>query len=273
MNKIHLYFVLFFLFGFLLIALLAPLLAPYPPHQIHETSLTLSPIWEKGGSWNHLLGTDDLGRDTLSRLIYGARVSLNMGVLIVFFSLLIGGSLGLIAGYVRGITDQIICRLTDTLMSVPSLLLAIVVVSILGPGLITTIIAVSLVALPSFIRIMRSSVMEENSKLYVESLKALGLGHFRILFRHILPNCLSPLIIQSTLGFSDGLLNIAALGFLGLGPQPPTPEWGSMLSDSRAYIESSYWLVILPGLCILIVVLCFNFLGDILRDKLDSKLR
>lgn len=271
-QKRSLYITLFLLTSFFLLGLFAPLISPYPPDQIHSNRLVLGPFWAENGNFKHPLGTDDLGRDILSRLIHGARVSMNMGVLVVLCSLFLGGCLGVLAGYLQRSVDQIISRMTDILMAIPSLLLAIVVVSILGPGIPATIVAVSLVALPSFIRVTRASIMEESSKLYVQALRSLGLSHSRILFKHILPNCLSPLIIQSTLCFSEGVLNIAALGFLGLGAQPPTPEWGAMLSDARSYIESHPWLLIFPGLCILSLVLCFNLLGDILRDKLDPKL-
>jgi ABC-type dipeptide/oligopeptide/nickel transport system permease subunit len=258
---------------FVLVACLAPLLAPKDPIQLYSDALRLPPFWSAGGNWGFILGTDDVGRDLLSRLIYGARVSLGIGFLVVTFSAGAGTILGLLAGYFGGPIDKIIMRTMDILMSLPSILLAIVVVSILGPSLFNAILATAAVAVPHFVRLVRASVLQERSKAYVVASKTFGAGHFRQMFINILPNCMAPLIVQATLGFSDGILNAAALGFLGLGAQPPTAEWGTMLSDARGFIESSPWLVTLPGLCILIVVLSFNLLGDGLRDALDPRLR
>ncbi len=264
---------LVFLIVTIIVALAAPWLAPYEPTQMFEGQYSLPPSWFEGGHPQFLLGTDDLSRDLLTRLIYGARVSVGVGFLVVILSLSVGSILGIIAGYVGGWIDQSIMRLTDILMSLPSILLAIVVVAVLGPSLINAVIAVAIVSLPHFIRIVRASVMSEKQKLYVNASEGFGASHLRLIFLTILPNCLAPIIVQATLGFSDGILNVAALGFLGLGAQAPTPEWGVMLSDARAYIESAWWLVTFPGLCILVVVLTFNVLGDGLRDALDPKLR
>lgn len=258
---------------FLIVGLFAPIIAPYGPDQIHEGFFRIPPWWNSGGSSQFLLGTDDLGRDLFSRLVYGTRVSLSVGFLVVVFSLMGGTALGLLAGYKGGMVDSLIMRLVDILMSLPSILLAIVVVAILGPGLFHAILAVSVVAMPAFIRLVRASVLEEKSKEYVVASKSFGASHYRQAFKVILPNCMAPLIVQGTLGFSDGILNAAALGFLSLGAQPPTPEWGTMLSDARSFIETSPWLVTLPGLCILTVVLGFNLLGDGLRDALDPRLK
>jgi ABC-type dipeptide/oligopeptide/nickel transport system permease subunit len=214
-----------------------------------------------------------VGRDLLSRLIGGARISLGIGFLVVLLSASIGTFLGLLAGYFGGKLDQVIMRLVDIRMALPSMLLAIVVVAILGPGLANTIIAVSTASLPSFIRLVRASVLAEKSKPYVTASQTFGASHMRQMFINILPNCMAPLIVQASLGFSDGILDAAALGFLGLGAQPPTPEWGTMLADSRAFIESNPWLVTLPGLCILLIVLGFNLFGDGLRDALDPRLK
>ncbi|MCB0384984.1 MAG: ABC transporter permease subunit [Bdellovibrionales bacterium] len=255
------------------IALFAPLVAPHDPTWVFEGSHNIPPFWMAGGNSGFLLGTDDIGRDVLSRLIYGARVSLGVGLMVVTLTLAVGGFLGLVAGYFGGWIDSVILRAVDVLMSLPSILLAIVVVAVLGPSLTNAVIAVSIVALPSFIRIVRASVLAEKAKPYVDATVSFGAGHTRIAVKNILPNCMAPIIIQATLGFSDGILNAAALGFLGLGAQPPTPEWGVMLSDARSYIESAWWLVTLPGVCILVVVLCFNLLGDGLRDALDPKLK
>ncbi len=256
-----------------LIALLAPWIAPYDPSLVHEDAFKIPPIWESGGDGRFLLGTDDLGRDLLSRLVWGSRVSLGVGFLVVLISASIGTVLGLLAGYWGGWIDLVIMRFVDILMSLPSILLAIVVVAVLGPGLVNAIWAVSVVALPGFIRLVRASVAVERDRQYVTASRSFGASHLRQTFINILPNCLAPLIVQSTLGFSDGILNAAALGFLGLGAQPPQSEWGTMLSDARSYIETLPWLVTLPGICILVVVLAFNLLGDGLRDAFDPKLK
>ncbi len=266
-------FCLFLLFGFAFISLFAPWIAPYDPRLVHEGQVALPPMWFSGGDSSFFLGTDDLGRDLLSRLIFGARISLGIGLLAVLISSTLGISLGLIAGFWRGWIEAVIMRFVDILMSLPSMLLAIVVVAILGPSLMNAILAVSLVALPGFIRIVRGAVISEREKSYVMASRSFGAQDLRLALVQILPNCMAPIIVQATLGFSDAILNAAALGFLGLGAQAPTPEWGVMLSDARPYIESAWWLVTLPGLCILTIVLCFNLLGDGLRDALDPKLK
>ncbi len=256
-----------------LIALFAPLLAPFEPITVFSDALRAPPFWADGHVAQFHLGTDDLGRDLLSRLIYGSRVSLGIGFFVVTFNLIFGLSLGLLAGSLGGWVDAVVMRLMDILLALPSILLAIVVVAILGPSLINTVIAVGIVTLPNVVRIVRASIMVEKKKNYVVASKSFGASWFRIYIINILPNCMAPLLIQASFGFSDGILNAAALGFLGLGAQPPMPEWGTMLSDSRAYIESASWLVTLPGLCILIVVIAFNLLGDGLRDALDPKVK
>ncbi|HAG91897.1 MAG TPA: hypothetical protein DCL41_08500 [Bdellovibrionales bacterium] len=258
---------------FAVLALLAPLLTAYSPDQVFSSHALQPPFFMSGGNFTHWLGTDDLGRDLWSRIVFGARVSMGLGFLIVAVSLVIGGMLGLLAGYFGGWVDRMVLRFVDVVMSLPSLLLAMVVVAILGPGLLNAVWAVTVVSLPGYIRILRAAVMGEKSKDYVKATESFGASHFYILSRSIGPNCLAPLIVQATLGFSDAVLNMAALGFLGLGAQPPTPEWGAMLSDSRAYMESAWWLVTLPGLSLLLVVLTFNLVGDGLRDRLDPKLR
>lgn len=261
------------LFGFYfvvvvaVIAALSPWIAPYSPTEVFSDHLLLSP----GVHPDFLLGTDDLGRDLLSRLLYGSQVSLGIGFFVVLFALVFGVALGLISGSLGGWVDMLIMRAMDVLMALPSILLAIVVVAVLGPSLINTVIAVGIVSLPSMVRIVRASVLVEKEKNYVVASRSFGASWFRIYVINVLPNCMAPLLIQASFGFSDGILNAAALGFLGLGAQPPTPEWGTMLSDSRAYIESAPWLVTLPGLCILFVVIAFNLTGDGLRDALDPK--
>jgi ABC-type dipeptide/oligopeptide/nickel transport system permease subunit len=250
-----------------LISLLAPILAPHSPSEVFPDALKFRPFETS----QYPLGTDDLGRDLLSRLIYGSRVSLGIGFFVVALMVIFGVLLALIAGSFGGWVDAVIMRLMDILLALPSILLAIVVVAILGPSLINTIIAVVIVSLPNMVRIVRASILVEKEKNYVIASRSFGASWFRIYIINILPNCMAPLLIQATFGFSDGILNAAALGFLGLGAQPPIPEWGTMLADSRAYIESASYLVTLPGLCILAVVIAFNLLGDGLRDALDPK--
>ncbi len=259
------------LFAFLAIA--APWIAPYDPALISDGALLKPPFWSEGGEPGFWLGTDDVGRDLLSRLIYGARVSMAVGFLVVVVSLAVGTLLGLVGGYAGGWIDAVIMRLMDILMSLPSILLAIVVVTVLGQSLVNAILAVSITVIPGFVRLVRAQVLVEKSKPYVIASRTFGAGPMRQIFINILPNCMAPVIVQGTLGFSDGILNVAALGFLGLGAQPPTAEWGTMLSDARSFIESAPWLVTLPGLCILILVLGFNLLGDGLRDALDPRLQ
>lgn len=259
--------------GFILIAIFANVIAPHGASEIFPGQLKLPPFWSEGSNAKFLLGTDDLGRDVLSRLIYGAQVSLFVGISIVFISTIIGTILGLLAGYFGGKTDTVIMRLIDILMAYPSILLAIIVVSVIGPGLMNAVFAVSLVSVPSFTRLIRANVMEIKSLQYVQAAKTFGASPIRIMTKEILPNCMATLIVQVTLGLSEGILSTAALGFLGLGVQAPTPEWGIMLSDARPYIQSAPWLVTLPGLCILAVVLGLNLFGDGLRDALDPKLK
>jgi ABC-type dipeptide/oligopeptide/nickel transport system permease subunit len=258
---------------FAVLALLAPIVSPYDPSFINDGQFTVPPMWQAGGNAHFIMGTDDVGRDLLSRLIYGARVSMGVGFLVVVCALSIGTLLGLIAGYSGGVVDAIIMRLTDISMALPSILLAIVVVTILGQNLTNSIIAVSFTVIPNFVRLVRAQVMVEKSRQYVIAARSFGAGPFRQIFSNILPNCMAPVIVQGTLGFSDGILNVAALGFLGLGAKPPTAEWGTMLSDARAFIESAPWLVTYPGVCILVVVLGFNLLGDGLRDAFDPRLK
>ncbi|MGE0631004.1 MAG: ABC transporter permease [Pseudobdellovibrionaceae bacterium] len=258
---------------FVLSAILAPVVAPMSPTEVSDAAVNLPPAWTVNGQTTHLLGTDDLGRDLLSRLMYGAQVSLGIGFFTVILSMFVGVFLGLIAGSVGGWVDSVIMRANDILMALPSILLAIVVVSILGPNLANTIVAVAVVSIPSFVRLTRAQVQAEMSKNYVAASRIFGASWFRVVVINVLPNCMAPLIVQATMGFSEAILNAAALGFLGLGAQPPMPEWGTMLSDARSFIETAPWLVTLPGICILVVVLGFNLLGDGLRDAFDPKLR
>ncbi|POF28474.1 ABC transporter permease subunit [Roseibium marinum] len=256
-----------------LMAVFAPLVAPHNPDIQYRDSFLVPPVWEEGGKAAFLLGTDAVGRDMLSRLIFGARFSLFIGVVVVSIALVGGVVLGLIAGYVRGTVDTFIMRIMDIILAFPSLLLALVLVAILGPGLINAMIAIALVLQPHFVRLTRAAVMSERSRDYVIAAKVAGAGHFRLMFKTILPNCVAPLIVQATLSFSNAILDAAALGFLGMGAQPPTPEWGTMLAEAREFILRAWWVVTFPGLAILITVLAINLVGDGLRDALDPKLK
>lgn len=255
------------------VALFAPMLTSHPPFEIYPEFLRFPPFWSEGSNPQFILGTDDVGRDIFSRLIFGTRTSLGLGISITLGACTLGVILGLFSGFFGGRVDWFIMRFIDVLMALPSILLAIVIVSVLGPGLDNTVFAVSLVMLPSFTRIVRASVLVEKKKNYFQSSQLCGASSLRIMFLEILPNCMAPLIIQISLGLSEGILATAALGFLGLGAQPPTAEWGTMLADARSFIETAPWLVTLPGLCILFCVLGFNLLGDGLRDILDPHLR
>jgi dipeptide transport system permease protein len=256
-----------------LMAILADVISPYSPIEQYPDSQLQPPSWQEGGSSQFLLGTDPAGRDMLSRLIYGARLSLLIGVNVVTLSLAIGIGLGLVAGFFRGIADIAIMRVMDILLALPSLLLAIVIVTILGPSLPNAMVAVAIVTLPHYVRLMRAAVLTEVSKEYVVASRVSGARLLRLMFITVLPNCLAPLVVQATLGFSSAILDAAALGFLGLGAQPPTPEWGTMLSGSLAYLQRAWWVVTFPGLAILVTVLAFNLMGDGLRDALDPRLK
>lgn len=255
------------------LAVLADWVAPHSPIEQFRDNRLQPPAWVAGGSWAFPLGTDDIGRDILSRLMHGARLSLLIGVIVVTLSLAVGICLGLVAGFFRGTVDILIMRAMDILLAVPSLLLAIVVAAILGPGLVNAILAVAITVIPHYTRLTRASVMSELPKDYVVASSVAGAGMVRQMLVNVLPNCAAPLIVQATLGFSAAILDAAALGFLGLGAQPPTPEWGTMLASAREFISRAWWVVTFPGLAILITVLAFNLLGDGLRDALDPKLK
>jgi dipeptide transport system permease protein len=257
----------------LLMAAFAELLAPYPPNLTNNAAFLQPPAWQTGGSWAYPLGTDAIGRDILSRLIYGARLSLLIGIAVVALSIVVGITLGLVAGFVRGVAEITIMRLMDIILTLPSLLLAIVIVAILGPGLMNAMLAVAVVVLPHYVRITRAAVISETSKDYVTAARATGASRLRLMFNEVLPNCAAPLIVQASLGVSTAILDAAALGFLGLGAQPPASEWGTMLADAREFVVRAWWVVTFPGLMILITVLAFNLLGDGLRDALDPKLK
>jgi dipeptide transport system permease protein len=239
----------------------------------YRDALLVPPAWTENGRAEFLLGTDALGRDILSRLIYGARYSLVIGLVVVTLALVTGIFVGLLAGYCGGWVDAAIMRVMDIILAFPSLLLALVLVAIIGPGLFNAMLAIAVVLQPHFARLTRGAVMAEKNREYVMAASVAGAGHLRLMFRTILPNCLGPLIVQATLSFSNAILDAAALGFLGMGAQPPTPEWGTMLAEAREFIQSAWWVVTMPGLAILVTVLAINLIGDGLRDTLDPKLK
>ncbi|HET7866673.1 MAG TPA: ABC transporter permease subunit [Burkholderiaceae bacterium] len=255
------------------VAVLAGVLAPHEPAEQFRDFVRLPPVWEEGGNWRFVLGTDGLGRDLLSRLIHGARVSLFIGLAVVAVSFAVGIVLGLASAFFGAAVDVAISRVMDLIMAVPSLVLAILVVAVLGPSLANTIVAVTIVYLPRYVRLVRATALAEMQKEYVTAARVAGVGPLRLMGSTVLRNCLAPLIVQAALGVSDAILEAAALGFLGLGAQAPIAEWGTMLADSREFIRSNPWLVTLPGLAILITVVSINLAGDGLRDALDPKLR
>jgi peptide/nickel transport system permease protein len=255
-----------------LAAVFAPVLADEHPdaHGIWQIDLSAS---RQPPSWDHPLGTDQLGRDELSRMLYGARISLVIGFAAVSLAIVIGTLLGSIAGFRGGTVDNVVMRAMDIMLAFPSILLALAIVALMGPGLANVMLAVGIVSVPTYARIARASVLSESRRDYVEASRALGADQVRVLFRHLLPNSLSPLIVAASLGIGTAILEAAALGFLGLGAQPPLAEWGLMLSDNRQKLFSEWWLVVVPGVAIMLTVLGFNLLGDGLRDTLDPRLR
>jgi dipeptide transport system permease protein len=264
---------LWFVLALIIVAVLAPLIAPHEPYQQYRDAVLVPPVWQDGGRWEFLLGTDAVGRDILSRLLFGARYSLFIGIVVTAIALVAGILIGVVAGYFRGWVDTVIMRLMDIILAFPSLLLALTLVAVLGPGLDNAMIAIALVYQPHFVRLTRAAVMSEKTRDYVVAARVAGAGPLRLMFRTILPNCMAPLIVQATLSFSNAILDAAALGFLGMGAQPPTPEWGTMLAEAREFILRAWWVVTLPGLAILITVLAINVMGDGLRDALDPKTR
>ena len=256
-----------------IVAVFASVLAPHSPTEQFRDAILAPPFWEEGGSLRFVFGTDGVGRDTLSRLMFGARVSLFIGITVTVVSLGVGIVVGLAAAFFGSVVDVVITRIMDLIMAVPDLVLAILAVAILGPSLTNTIVAVTIVYLPRYVRLVRASAIGERDRDYVTAAKVAGVGRMRLMFSTVLPNCLAPLVVQAALGISDAILEAAALGFLGLGAQPPTPEWGAMLADSREFIRSQPWIVTFPGLAILITVVAINLMGDGLRDALDPKMR
>lgn len=262
----------FFLFV-CVVAILADLIAPHGATEQYRDALLKPPFWMEGGDPRFLLGTDPVGRDILSRLIYGSRYSLFVGCIVVSGALAVGVVLGLVAGYAGGWLDTIIMRVMDIILAFPSLLLALVLVAVLDPSLTNAMIAIAIVQQPHYVRLTRAAVMSERSRDYVVAAKVAGARAPRIMFMTILPNCLAPLIVQAALSFSTAILDAAALGFLGMGAQPPTPEWGTMLAEAREFILRAWWVVTMPGIAILVTVLAINLMGDGLRDALDPKLK
>lgn len=251
----------------------ADLIAPFDPSLQNRNALLLPPIWTEAGHWPYILGTDAVGRDMLSRLIYGARYSMFIGFVVVSLAVIVGTLLGLLAGYYSGWLDTLIMRLMDVILAFPSLLLALGLVAVLGPGLLNAMYAIALVMLPHFVRLTRANVLSEKNRDYVVASRIVGASNWRLMFNTILPNCMAPLIVQATLSFSNAILDAAALGFLGMGAQPPLPEWGAMLAEAREFISRAWWVVTFPGLAILLTVLSINLVGDALRDALDPRMR
>lgn len=256
----------------ILVAVFAPALASQDPNEngVFKAYPTEN---KQAPSLEHPMGTDDLGRDMSSLIFYGARISIRVGVFAVGFAILFGASLGAIAGYTGGTVDNLIMRIMDIMLAFPSILLALVIVAAIGPGLFNAMLAVGIVSIPTFARITRSAVIKENENVYVMAARSLGAGSNRVLWKHIVPNSLSPLIVAASLGVATAILDAAGLGFLGLGAQPPTPEWGLMLSRNKSHIFTSPWMVIFPGVAIMFLVLGFNLIGDGLRDALDPWLK
>lgn len=250
---------------FVIVAVFAPQIAPYDPAAPDFLNVRQAP------SAQYLLGTDDVGRDILSRIIYGARASLVAGVISVVIALLLGVPFGLIAGYYRGPADEIIMRFTDALLAFPFLILAVALAAALGPSLTNAMIAIGIASTPTFIRLTRAQVLAVRAEEYVQAARALGVNDARILVRHVLPNALAPLLVQATLTIAQAIIAESSLSFLGLGVQPPTPSWGGMLNTAKNFMSQAPWMGIWPGVSIFLTVLAFNLFGDGLRDAVDPR--
>ena len=251
----------------IVLAALSPIIAPYGfDEQNYE-------IARQTPSLQHLAGTDELGRDIFSRILYGGRVSLTIGIISVGIGLIFGGSLGVIAAYYGGVTETVIMRVIDVLMAIPSIILSISICAALGSGIVNTMIAVGISSIPTYARVFRSSVISEKSKEYIEAARAVGAGNARIILKHILPNSIAPVIVQASLGVAQAITTAASLSFIGLGIQPPNPEWGALLSSGRQYIRDFPHMVVYPGIAIMLTVLALNLIGDGLRDALDPRLK
>ena len=256
---------LFFVVFFIVLAVFAPYIAPYDPVATSWSAVRIAP------NADYWFGTDEIGRDVLSRVVWGARASLLAGLVSVCISMALGVPIGLLAAYVGGWTDGLISRFTDSMLAVPFLILAIALAAFLGPSLTNAMIAIGVSATPIFIRLTRAQVLAVKVEDYIEAARAVGNPHWRIALRHILPNVLPPLIVQSTLAIAAAVIAEASLSFLGLGQQPPAPSWGSMLNTAKNFVDQAPWMAIWPGLSIFLLVLSFNLLGDGLRDALDPK--
>ena len=251
----------------IVLAALSPIIAPDGfDEQNYE-------IARQTPSLQHLAGTDELGRDIFSRILYGGRVSLTIGIISVGIGLIFGGSLGVIAAYYGGVTETVIMRVIDVLMAIPSIILSISICAALGSGIVNTMIAVGISSIPTYARVFRSSVISEKSKEYIEAARAVGAGNARIILKHILPNSIAPVIVQASLGVAQAITTAASLSFIGLGIQPPNPEWGALLSSGRQYIRDFPHMVVYPGIAIMLTVLALNLIGDGLRDALDPRLK
>jgi peptide/nickel transport system permease protein/dipeptide transport system permease protein len=253
---------------FVLVAVLAPLIAPMSPIEQNIAIRKSPPLTE-----SHILGTDDLGRDLLSRIMYGARLSMTIGIVSVGIAMVGGVVIGTVSGYYGGLIDRIVMRFIDIMLAFPYVLLTIVIVAVLGPSLTNAMIAIGISQLPRYVRLVRASVLAEKEADYVLAERSLGTGNLELMFGSILPNSLAPVIVQATLGVGEAILSSAALSFLGLGAQPPTPEWGLMIASSREFVTSAWWIVTFPGIATLLVVLGFNLFGDGLRDVLDPRMK
>ncbi len=249
-----------------LIALLAPLLAPYDPIAVSRTTL-------KPPSAQHLMGTDNIGRDILSRVIYGTRISLWMGFIAVGIAAVFGTAIGVVAGTYGKAIDSVLMRFIDALMAFPGILLALTIAAVLGPGIVNAMVAVGIASIPTFARLVRSSVLQVKQMPYIEAARAIGCADGQLIRRHILPNVLTPVLVLGTLGIAGAILVGASLSFLGLGAQPPTAEWGAMLSQGRQFMRTAWWIMAFPGLAITITVMAANLVGDGLRDALDPRLK
>lgn len=252
---------------FIVLAAIGPMIAPQGINEQDFTKRLLAP------SGQHWFGTDDFGRDIFSRVVHGARISLWVGLFSVILSVIVGSVLGIVAGYYGKWIDTIISRVFDIMLAFPSILLAIAVVAVLGPSLQNALIAIAIINVPNFGRLIRSKVLSVKEEEYIVAAKAIGMRDIRILFSHILPNSMTPIIVQGTLAIATAIIEAAALGFLGLGAQAPAPEWGKMLADARIYLLKAPWTMIFPGLAIMLTVLGFNLMGDGLRDALDPKMK
>ncbi len=252
---------------FLLIAALAPLLAPYSPSAQNLPNKLQAPSWE------HPFGTDEFGRDILSRVLYGSRIALQIVFIVTLISGILGVIIGITAGYYGGVIDEVLMRLTDMFLAFPRLILAMAIAAMLGPSIVNAIIAISLVQWTQYARLARAEALRVKGQPYIESIRSMGASNLRIIFLHILPMSISPVLVQLTLRMGTVIITASTLGFLGLGAQPPSPEWGIMVSDGRSFLIDQWWISIFPGIAIALIVFGFNLLGDGIRDMLDPRLR